>query len=297
MSSIRNIKECLDKVEDTTNSQLDEIKERLNRIEARSLPSDESSEKKFNEILQKIEDKGNEITALNKITADDIKEDIVKIRDVVIKRLRDENRILRSKISMLETRVLENERAVNKSDQHSRKVNFEIDGIPDSVGQDNLKETAVQILKEAGVPVSSTDIEVIHRFQSRKTPKPTIIKGRRDFIDRVFEKRKEIINVGTKLGYENSVKLYVNRNLCPAYSKIAFNCRQLKKKALIADTWSTMNGVVKVKMISGDIKEITHQADLIKLFPDHDEFTFDAALYKDAFFESFDSTADADLDN
>ena len=293
MSSLKNLKEYLEKIEVSINSQLEDIKGRLGIIEESTLPSE-----KCQEILKKIEDKGNEITALNKTISDQIKEDIIKIRDVVIKRLREENRTLRSKISNLETRVLENERATNKSDQHSRKVNFEIDGIPDSVDQDSLKETAVQILKEAGVDhASCTDIEVIHGLESRKTPKPTIIKARRDFIDRVFEKKKSIINVGVKMGYDESVKLYVNRNLCPAYCKIAFNCRQLKKKKLIEDTWSTTNGVVKIKTITGAIKTLTHQADLVKLFPDYDEFTFNKTIYKDTFAESFDSFDDADMDN
>ena len=99
-------------------------------------------------------------------------------------------------MAALEERVIENERSLYKMDQHSRKVNFLIDGIPQTVDQVHLKDTAVKIFEEAGVaPVSVRDVEVIHRLNSKKSPQPTIIKAKRDFIDRVFEKRKEMINV------------------------------------------------------------------------------------------------------
>ena len=65
-------------------------------------------------------------------------------------------------------------------EQHSRKVNLEIDGIPDAVQQNDLKEYVVEIFRHAEVqPVSIENIEVVHSLNTKKTPKTTIIRAKR----------------------------------------------------------------------------------------------------------------------
>ena len=87
--------------------------------------------------------------------------------------------------------MIEMERKINQDNQHGRKANFEIDGIPDRIEQKDLRETAVQIFNHAGIEgVTGTDIEVIHRLKSKKEPKPVIVKAKRDFIENVFAKKE-----------------------------------------------------------------------------------------------------------
>ena len=282
MSAIKTLKEYVEKLELSINETLNIVQEKITALEAVNVESPGVVERfsKLDEILVKVE-AGNEIGSANKSLVNELKDDILQIRNVVIEKLVQENCKLRSKVSYLESKVIENERHMYKMDQHSRKVNMEIEGIPESIGQDTLKKTVVDIFKHAGVaPVSENDIEVVHRLKSNRSPPATILKAKRDFLEKVYKRRKDIVSVGTKLGFEQGVKLYINCNLCPAYSNLAFNCRQLKKKGLIENTWSS-NGVIKIKTLEGGIKVITHEADLVKWFTDFDGFSFDTTPYKE----------------
>ena len=46
----------------------------------------------------------------------------------------------------------------------------------------------------------------------------------------------------------------------------------------IGDHWFK-NGLLKVKTLSGDIKVIAHETDLVKLAPDFDDFSFITSDY------------------
>ena len=256
-------------------SSLQKIWSRLDTIDQSANTGDNKA------ILEKIEEKGNEVAAANKEIADSIKKDVEQIKTVVIKRLVTYNKTINTKLTANEQRIIELEKQVYKNDQHSRKVNFELDGLPQHIGVNDTKElkaAALQVFQHAGVrDLSNDSIEIIHRIKSKRTPQPVIIKARRDFIDNVFEKRKEIIDVGKNhMGYEN--KLYVNPNLCPAYSKLAYNCRQLKKEHYILDTWFS-NYTLKIKTPNNVIKTIGHEIDLYRFAPKFDKFSFDTEVY------------------
>ena len=91
----------------------------------------------------------------------------------------------------MEKRAIENERKLNHMDQHSRKVNLEIDGIPQTIQQTELKDFVGKMFEHAGIsPISNNDIEVIHRLKSKKSPQTVILKAKRDFLDKVYEKKK-----------------------------------------------------------------------------------------------------------
>ena len=148
-------------------TSLDNIVQRLSLIEVTGSGNVEDKD----EILKKIEEKGNEISNSNQIAAEGIKKDILEIRNVLIQNLTNSNRKLQAKTTLLETRMTDTEKKLNLLEQHGRKVNFEIDGISDDVEGKDLKHTAVQIFKLAGLNETTTkDIEVIHRLRSRKKP-------------------------------------------------------------------------------------------------------------------------------
>ena len=81
------------------------------------------------------------------------------------------------------------------------------------------------------------------------------------------------------MGYGTDVKFYVNANLCPAFKNLAYNCRLLKKKGQILDTWSN-HGKVVVKLHGNTIKNLIHEMDLFNLFPNFNSFTFNTDFYK-----------------
>jgi len=278
----RTITSKVDKF-DLISQSLINISVRLEQIEKSSCnhSTDIGSEK--DEILAKIEAMGNEIALANDKLTESIKNDISHIKTVVIEKLKVENTNIKSRIAVFENRMVEAERHMYKMDQHGRKVNFEINGLPDNVvntkeNKNILKETVVKLFQHSGIADASTaDIEVIHRLPySKSVPKPVIIKARRDFIEKVVAVKKDFINVGINhMAYTN--KLYINDNLCPYYNKLAYNCRQLKKDGQISDTWFS-NYTLKIKTLDEEIKTITHEYDLVKLFPDF-QFSFDTAIY------------------
>ena len=290
MSAIKHLKEQLEQFEETITATLSSIQERISAIEASGRTTDSEIGKDKIEILAKIDEIGKDITAANVRTASEIKDDILQIKDVVIKNLQTDNKTLRKRLSKLEKRTIENERKLNEMDQHSRKVNLEIEGIPDSIEQKDLKNFAVEVFKHAGItPVSNEDIEVIHRLRNKKTPHTTILKAKRDFIDRIYEKKKIIQGVAKRnMGLTNTI-LYINSNLCPAYKAIAYNCRKLKKSGLILDTWCA-NGQVKIKFSDNNVEKISHEYDLYELFSDFADFSFDTSCYSN--FCSDDSSVD-----
>ena len=135
MSTIKHLKDTFEKYEASTASTIESLQARLDAIENSDHERNDTAT-----ILKKIEDTGNSITEANAIAIDRLKDDILEVRNVIIKRLAEENRNLRGRVSLLEEKILEDERRTNLMDQHSRKVNLEIDGIPESVQHEGLKK-------------------------------------------------------------------------------------------------------------------------------------------------------------
>ena len=68
-----------------------------------------------NEALAKVEE--NIISTINCL-----KEEIINLKDVVIKRLQEENKKLREKCSKLENDVISNESSVDALEQYGRRI-------------------------------------------------------------------------------------------------------------------------------------------------------------------------------
>ena len=85
------------------------------------------------------------------------------------------------------------EKSLYNSQQHSRKWNVEIDGIPANVGDDRVKleVAALEIFKAIGVQCQSNDIEAIHRLPLKTATKVTIVRfNNRKTVDDVFAKKR-----------------------------------------------------------------------------------------------------------
>ena len=94
---------------------------------------------------------------------DGLDNELLNLKDVIIKNLQAENQRLRKKVNVLENKILTPEREHNSLEQYGRRNNIEITGIPDSVPDQNLEEKVVDILNEITVNVSAKDIEACHR--------------------------------------------------------------------------------------------------------------------------------------
>ena len=92
-----------------------------------------------------------------------LKDEIINLKDVIIKNLLDENSKLKSKITTLEKRVEKLEMENNQLDQYGRRNNLEISGIPDEIDGTSLEKTSIEILKSINVDVETSQIEASHR--------------------------------------------------------------------------------------------------------------------------------------
>ena len=97
----------------------------------------------------------------------DLKDEINNLKDVIIKRLQDENVILRNRCSNLEQKLIEFETFTNKLEQYDRRNNIVISGIPDSVNTEDMEESVTEILSDIDVNVTTNDIEACHRVGKR----------------------------------------------------------------------------------------------------------------------------------
>ena len=119
----------------------------------------------FQEALANLEQ--NITNSINSVKTE-LKEEN-NLKDVVIKRLQDENVILRDRCSKLEQKLVECEYSANNLEQYGRRNNIIISGILDSVGVNQLEESVTDIFTDINVNVASNDIEACHRIGRKDT--------------------------------------------------------------------------------------------------------------------------------
>ena len=110
-----------------------------------------------NEALAKV--KENIISTINCL-----KEEIINLKDIVNKKLHEENKKLREKCSKLENDVISNESSVNALELYGRRNNIVVSGLPVHVSDRDLEETVISVLSEIEVSVSPNDVEACHRI-------------------------------------------------------------------------------------------------------------------------------------
>ena len=204
-------------------------------------------------------------------------------RKVVVDELTRENHALQQHVKTLEGRLLKLERQVNNTEQNNRKNNIEIDGIPASVNDDDLREVVAILLNHiTESDIMTSDIEAAHRLPSKTSPKPTIVRMKRNLIEEAKSKeaRTKLKDIAVKMNFPRGTRIYVNDNQSPNMRSLAYNARLLKNAGLITETWFS-NAAVRIKRSpqSKTIK-ITHEKDLVDEFPTFDDFTFDMKFYR-----------------
>ena len=189
---------------------------------------------------------------------------------MIIKNLQAKNKPLREKVSNLESKVTSVEINPNKLEQYSRINNIEVSGIPDLVEGNWWEEKIISVFTIIGINVKSNDIEACCRIgKSQNSSKKTIICfNNRKFAKQAVYKRKKLKSIDkSTLAVTNDV--FIKENLTLVYSRIAYDCRKLKRQNLISKTYTT-NGMVH--LIGNNIKrgkpvKVLHMQTLLNLFP------------------------------
>ena len=237
----------------------------------------------INQRFDKIQDDITETKAALSVHSSKINKDVYQMRRVVIDNLMKENKSLQKRARETEKRLVKLERQVNSTEQNNRKNNIEIESIPMSVTQDELREVVAKILNRiSSLRIEPNDVEAVHRLFSKKQPQPTIVRMRRNLLEDIKSKsaKSKLKDVGREMGFPHGTKIYINDNLSPTMRNIAYQARLLKANNLIADTWFS-NAAVRIQRNAGDRPiKITHEEDLYLAFPEFKKFTFDRAFYQ-----------------
>ena len=162
---------------------------------------------------------------------------------------------------------------------------MEINRIPNSISDDNLESTVINVLTKAtNVRVTADDIEACHRIgKSKGNSKKTIVP----FINRkhckcALDNRKELKSFNSeRIGLSN-VKLYFNENLTEYNNALAFYGCKLKHAGLINSTF-TLNGIVHILRTAGErFIKVFHMSKLLELYPNFEFSNNDGDVLVDA---------------
>ena len=115
----------------------------------------------------------------------DALDDQLHQRNNTVLKLKHENRELHRRVRTLEERLLALENQVNHVENNSRKNNIEVEGIPDSVKDTQLRSVTAEILNHVSTSdITVPDIECAHRLNSKSSPKSTIVRLKRNLGER-----------------------------------------------------------------------------------------------------------------
>ena len=177
---------------------------------------------------------------------------------------------MREKVSDLQKKVYSAEENINSLEHYGRRNNIEITGIPESIEDQKLEETVVEVLNKIDLNVSNNDIEACHRLgKLNDKPRKTIIR----FVNRKFAKkallnRKELKHIDTSSLKIDNHKVFINENLTRANSKIAFHSRNLKRNSRIEKCYTKDRVVIaSPDLQNGKVIKVLHLNTLMDLFP------------------------------
>ena len=201
--------------------------------------------------------------------------ELLNFKDVIIKDLQVENQRLCMKVNSLENKVMSLEINDNHLEQHRRRNNLGITGIPDDVSDENLEEKVIQVLSEIQVNVSSSDVEACHRIgKSKNSPKKALAR----FINRKHTKkalinRKGLININkSSRSLSSSDKIFINENLTPMNNQLPSIVGSLNVMVRFYKTYSRDDviHIVSSNIRDGIVIKMLHMSMLIDIFPDFD---------------------------
>ena len=157
-----------------------------------------------------------------------LKDEVINLKDAITKSLQDENKCLKTKVNVLDNKIIDLEIQNNDVDQYSRRNNVEISGITQSVSDNRLQEKVADILKAIGVNITTNEIEACHRLGKKNKNVIVRVINRKHCLKALQNKKKLKSIDKNAIGIPNA-NLFISENLTPTNSKLAFNCQKLKR--------------------------------------------------------------------
>ena len=232
------------------------------------------------DLVQKILDlKGKVIvdTDLHKLS-----DQIHKLTEM-IDQISTENRKLTSELviiknvnSRLEERIINLEKNQAKGEQNSRRNNVELSGILNSICDEDLENTTINICKESGIDADTRDIEGCHQLplsrNSRGHNKRVIVKFvNRKYAEALLKDKKQISskNFGC-LHVTNEV--FVSVSLCPYLDYLPIHrfiwgkCEDLQRQGKVHHVFC-LGSIVCIKLSENGSPVKLHHISDIPNFP------------------------------
>ena len=171
-----------------------------------------------------------------------------------------------ARIQQLERKVDTIEQEMDRLEQYTRRSNLVFRGIAET---DQGENTDAKILSLVNSEMKITpalalsDIARSHRLGKKRegtgNRRAIIVRFNSDRVrDCVYRGR---VNLKDYNQQHRDHPVFINDDLTARRSKLAFECRQLKKEKKISDTW-TYYGKLIVKDLSSNVSEVTCEADL-----------------------------------
>ena len=153
--------------------------------------------------------------------------------------------------------------------QYYRRECFEITGVPESISNNDLKETTLKIFDKLDVKIDSSNIEDYHWLKSNG-PKKVIIKFTRCKDANLIRKNKNKLKEMNLCLIRTNNSVFINDSFCSYYKMLWRKCKKLWSNKYIHAFWVS-NGILRLKLTaSGRVHIITHGQDLDKLFPENE---------------------------
>ena len=164
-----------------------------------------------------------------------INDSINKLREEIIDRLLLETTKLSTRIKELEENVITLEKSVIKKHQYQRNNNIVITGIPKSVEHDILEDQCIKIINEINEhKLEKRDLEASHRISVVNNGVTIKFANRKD-ANECLKNRSNLKYINKELiGLPKHTTLFMDEQLSPYISKLAYMCRCLKRSNLIS---------------------------------------------------------------
>ena len=238
----------------------------------------------LNDQIAQINSCLQDIKKDNQVNADNYKkihDDLIHMKDEIIKNLVNANKELQTKVSKLEEKVYELSKettvSIESNNQYVRRNNIEISGIPNKVADDVLEDKVIEVLELIDVKVKKRDIEACHRLPPTKKNKTKRVIVR--FVNRKKSEscllaKKKLADIDpTDLNFKEGTKLYLSENFNSHFRTLAWNCRELRRGGLI-NKFKYQNEAFILTLPDSDEKlKVTHVDDLSSYFHEfYDEY-------------------------
>ena len=191
--------------------------------------------------------------------------------------IKNENKNLTDEIADIYDQLYDIETRLIDTEQYNRRQNLIITGIPETIKQNDLEITVIDIIRSTGLQISSYEIVGCHRLykpKHSKYPAKTIVRfTNRKVAEYCMFNRKKLAEVKSFFG----MNLRFQENLCEANEHVLKWSRDLKKYDFIHDYY-IRNGFIKIIVHKDDPPIKIHHPD--NLYSRFNNFIDHAEIYK-----------------